>query len=63
MEIVGFFGIIILLLIVFAFGGVLGWIMKGIGSIFELLFEGWGSCLRIIVWIILIIIALMVMAL
>ena len=43
-------------------GGILGWLFKGIGAIFEFLLEGWGSCLRVIVWIILIIILILALA-
>jgi len=63
MEILAIIGILVLLLIVFTGGGILGWIFKGIGSIFELLLEGWGSCLRVIAWIILIFLFLLVLAL
>ena len=59
MEILTIIGVVVLLLIVFTGGGILGWIFKGIGSVFELLFEGWGSCLRVIGWIILILLFLM----
>ena len=54
MDILAFIGLLVLVLILFTGGGILGWIFKGIGSIFELLLDGWGSCLRVIVWIILI---------
>jgi len=54
MEILAIIGIIVLGLIIFTSVGILGWIFKGIGGIFELLFDGWGSCLRVIAWIILI---------
>lgn len=54
MEVLAIIGIIIVGLAIFTGGGILGWIFKGIGSIFELLLDGWGSCLRVIVWIILI---------
>jgi len=63
MEILAIIGILVLLLIVFTGGGILGWIFKGIGSIFELLLEGWGSCLRVVAWIILILLFLLVLAL
>ena len=53
MEILLIIGILVLVLIVFTGGGILGWLLKGIGSVFELLLEGWGSCLKVIVWIIL----------
>ena len=62
MEILAIIGIIVLILAVFTGGGILGWIFKGIGSIIELLFEGWGSCLRVIGWIILVIILLLALA-
>ena len=52
-------GLIVVILAVFTGGGILGWIFKGIGSIFELLLDGWGSCLRVIAWIILILLFLM----
>ncbi len=54
MEILAIIGIIVVILIIFTGGGIFGWLLKGIGSIFELLFEGWGSCLKVIVWIFLI---------
>jgi hypothetical protein len=63
MEILAIIGILVLLLIVFTGGGILGWIFKGIGSIFELLLEGWGSCLRVVAWIVLILLFLLVLAL
>ncbi len=61
MEILAFIGLIVLVLILFTGGGIVGWILKGIGSIFELLLDGWGSCLRVIVWIILIFLFLLVL--
>lgn len=63
MEILAFIGLIVLVLILFTGGGILGWILKGIGSIFELLLDGWGSCLRVVVWIILIFLLLLVLVL
>ena len=63
MEILAIIGLLVLVLIVFTGGGILGWIFKGIGSIFELLLDGWGSCLRVIVWIILIFLLLLVLVL
>jgi hypothetical protein len=63
MEILTIIGLIVLVLIVFTGGGILGWIFKGIGSIFELLLEGWGSCLRVILWIIIIFCLLVVLCL
>ena len=63
MEILAIIGILVLILIVFTGGGILGWLLKGIGSVFELLLEGWGSCLRVVVWIIIIILFLLALAL
>lgn len=63
MEILIIIGLIVVILAVFTGGGILGWIFKGIGSVFELLLEGWGSCLRVIVWIILILLFLLGLAL
>ena len=62
MEILAIIGIIVLILIIFTGGGLLGWLLKGLGAIFEFLLEGWGSCLRVIFWIILILIALLALA-
>jgi hypothetical protein len=59
MEILIIIGLIVVILAVFTGGGILGWLFKGIGAIFELLLDGWGSCLRVIAWIILILLFLM----
>jgi preprotein translocase subunit SecG len=63
MEILAIIGIIVLVLIVFTGGGILGWLLKGIGAIFELLLDGWGSCLRVVAWIVLILFLLLALAL
>jgi hypothetical protein len=63
MEILAIIGILVLLLIVFTGGGIIGWIFKGIGSIIELLIDGWGSCLKVVLWIILIFLFLLALAL
>ena len=63
MEILAIIGIIVLGLIIFTGGGILGWLLKGIGAIFELMLEGWGSCLRVIAWIVLILFLLLALAL
>jgi hypothetical protein len=63
MEILAIIGIIVLILIIFTAGGIFGWLFKGIGAIFEFLLEGWGSCLRVLVWIVLIILFLLAIAL
>jgi hypothetical protein len=63
MEILAIIGIIVLVLIVFTGGGILGWLFHGLGAIFELLLDGWGSCLRVILWIIIIFCLLVVLCL
>ena len=62
MEILAIIGLIVLLLIIFTGGGILGWLFKGIGAIFDLLLEGWGSCLRVVIWIVLIILFMLGLA-
>jgi preprotein translocase subunit SecG len=63
MEVLAIIGIIVLILIAFTGGGILGWLFKGLGAIFEFLLEGWGSCLRVIVWIVIIFFVLLALAL
>lgn len=45
MEILGIIGIIVLIVFFFVAGGLLGWIVKGLGVVIDLLFKGWGSCI------------------
>lgn len=54
MEILAIIGVIVLLLIIFTGGGILGWLLHGLGAIFELLLEGWSSVLGCLFWIIVI---------
>lgn len=63
MEILIIIGIIVLILVIFTAGGILGWLLKGVGAVFELLLDGWGSCLKVIVWIVLIFLFLLALAL
>ena len=63
MEVLAIIGILFLILIIFMGGGILGWLFKGVGAIFEFLLEGWGSCLRVIVWIVLILLFLLALVL
>jgi hypothetical protein len=62
MGVLTIIGIIVLILIIFTAGGLIGWVFKGIWTIFEFLLEGWGSCLRVVVWIILILLLLLALA-
>ncbi len=61
MEILGILGIIILVGCFFVFGGLLGWVFKALGEVLGFLSEGFGSCLKVIVWIVLIMLLLVVM--
>lgn len=63
MEVLAIIGIIVVGLAIFTGGGILGWLFKGLGAIFEFLLEGWGSCLRVLVWIVLIILFLLAIVL
>ena len=63
MEVLAIIGIIIVGLAIFTGGGILGWLLKGLGAIFEFLLEGWGSCLRVIAWIVLILLFLLALVL
>ena len=62
MEILGIIGIIILILVFFVGGGLLGWIFKGFGEVIDFLLKGWGSCLSVIFWIFAFIVVLMALA-
>jgi hypothetical protein len=63
MEVLAIIGIMVLILIIFTGGGILGWLFKGIGAIFEFLLDGWGSCLRVLLWIFIIFCLLVVLCL
>ena len=63
MEVLTIIGIIVLILAIFTGGGILGWILKGLGAVIEFLLSGWGSCLRVIGWIIIISILILALAL
>lgn len=41
MEVLTIIGVIVLIIIIFTGGGILGWLFKGLGAIFEFLLEGW----------------------
>lgn len=58
MEILIVVGFLALLLIIFTGGGILGWVLKGIGSIFELLLDGWGSCMSVVLWLVIILLCI-----
>ena len=62
MEVLGIIGIIVLIAIIYVAGGILGWGLKGLGEILGFINKGWGSCLKVILWIIAFFIALAVLA-
>ena len=55
MEVIG---IIVLMVIGFIFFGILGWILKGFGYIFEFLLEGFFKSLGCLFWVAIIILIL-----
>ena len=55
MEVIG---IIVLIVIGFIFFGILGWILKGLGYIFDFLLEGFFKSLGCLFWIAIIILIL-----
>ena len=58
MEVLTVIGIIVLILVIFTGGGILGWILKGLGAVFNFLMQGWWSCLSVIFWIFIILVVL-----
>jgi len=62
MEILGIIGLIVICIIFFVGGGLFGWIIKGLGAIFHFLMQGWWSCLGVIFWIFIILVALAALA-
>lgn len=51
MGILAIIGFIVVILIIFTGGGILGWILKGIGEIINLLAEGWSNIFGCLFWI------------
>lgn len=55
MEILAIIGILFLIGVLFTGGGILGWLLKGFGGIFDLLWEGnefgCGCILKVLFWI------------
>ncbi len=62
MEILIIIGLIVVLLLIFTGGGILGWLLRGLGAIFDMLLEGWNSILGCLFWIIVIFAVLAVIA-
>jgi hypothetical protein len=50
MEILAIIGLIVLGLAIFTGGGILGWMLKGIGEIIDLLTEGWSNIFGCLMW-------------
>lgn len=51
MGILAIIGFIVVVLVIFTGGGILGWILKGIGEIINLLAEGWSNIFGCLFWI------------
>ena len=51
MGILVIIGFVVVILVVFTGGGILGWVLKGIGEIFNLLAEGWSNIFGCLFWI------------
>ena len=62
MEILIIIGLIVVLLLIFTGGGILGCLLRGLGAIFDMLLEGWNSILGCLFWIIVIFAVLAVIA-
>ena len=62
MEILIIIGLIVVLLLILTGGGILGWLLRGLGAIFDMLLEGWNSILGCLFWIIVIFAVLAVIA-
>ena len=60
MGILAIIGIILLAIMLFVCGGLLGWMFKIIEIVFEFLLSGCSSCISVIIWIILIVLLLMI---
>ena len=63
MEILGIIGFILLIVVLFVGGGLLGWVLKGLGVIFEFLGKGCSTTLGCLVWVVIILIVVASMAL
>ena len=51
MTILTIIGLIVLIALLFVGGGLLGWLIKGVGAIFSFLMDGCGSTLGCLFWI------------
>jgi len=59
MEILAIIGILVLGLIVFVVGGLMGWVVTGISEIAQFLFQGCGSAIGCLVFIVIVIFCLL----
>ena len=50
MGILVIIGFVVVILVVFTGGGILGWVLKGIGEIINLLAEGWSNIFGCLLW-------------
>lgn len=63
MEILAVIGLIVIVLIIFTGGGILGLLLKGVGEIFNLLAEGWSNIFGCLFWIFIVFFLLLAIAL
>ena len=52
MEILAVIGILLVILIVFIGGGLLGWVLKGLGVVFDFLWDGCSTSLGCLFWVV-----------
>lgn len=62
MEALGIIGIIVLIVIGFVIFGLLGWGLKGIGVIFDFLWEGCTTSIGCLFWVVIILLLIVGMA-
>ncbi|MBO7137471.1 MAG: hypothetical protein J6V92_03280 [Bacteroidaceae bacterium] len=52
MEILAVIGILLVILMVFIGGGLLGWVLKGLGVVFDFLWDGCSTSLGCLFWVV-----------
>ena len=63
MEVLTIIGIIVLLILAFVFFGLLGWVLKAFGWVFDFLMEGCSTSLGCLFWVFIIVLFIVGMAL
>jgi len=62
MEALGLIGLIVLIVVAFVVFGLLGWGLKGIGVIFDFLWEGCTTSFGCLFWVVIILLFIVAMA-